>query len=217
MAVFGYGSLAFGVFIVIILLYHKKMNEITKKIVYFLLSTMVVALTVYLIISTLHLNIISDTKGPVHWHADFEIWVCGSEIKIAEPKGFSNRQGTSLVHAHNDNRMHVEGVLVNKKSASLGSFFDELGGYMGGDSLILRVPAEQGLISIYYDDKCNEQPASLYVFVNGNLINNPSDYVISAYETVPPGDRIKIVFTEKPIEEIDHYILGDACRNGGCV
>ena len=46
MAVFGYGSLAFGVFIVIILLYHKKMNEITKKIVYFLLSTMVVALTV---------------------------------------------------------------------------------------------------------------------------------------------------------------------------
>ncbi len=207
--VFGFSSLVFGILVAIILLFHKNMGEIMKRIMFFLISTVVVASTLYLIVTTLHLNIISDTKGPVHWHADFEIWVCGSKVNLAEPKGLLNKQGTNLVHSHNDNRIHIEGVLIDKKSASLGSFFNAVGGYLGGDALALRVPTEQGLISAYYGDKCNGQPASLYVFVNGNLINNPSDYIdyiISPYEKVPPGDRIKIVFTEKLIGGINPNI-----------
>jgi hypothetical protein len=152
----------------------------------------------------LHLNIISLTKGPVHWHADFEIWVCGREIKLSEPKGLSNKQGVDLMHAHNDNRIHVEGVILDKKQASLGAFFHAVGGSLSSDGL--KVPADEGLISVHNGDKCNEKPANLYVFVNGNLIENPSAYEISHYEKVPPGDRIKFVFTEKQAEEIDPNI-----------
>lgn len=200
----GYGSLVFGVLIVVILLFHKIMNDATKKAVYFSIIIIVSLVTIYLVLTTLHLNIISLTKGPVHWHADFELWVCDKELKLPEPKGLSNKQGVELMHAHNDNRIHVEGVILDTRQASLGAFFYAIGGSLSDDGI--KVPTDDGLVSVHDGDKCNEQPAKLYVFVNGNLIDNPSAYVISPYEKVPPGDRINFVFTEKPIEEIDPNI-----------
>ena len=198
----GYGSIAFGALIIVILLFHKIMNDVVKKIVYFSIIIMVSLVTIYLVLTTLHLNIISITKGPVHWHADFEIWVCDKEINLAKPKSFlSNKQGVDLLHAHNDNRIHVEGVLLDKKQASLGAFFYAIGGTLSNDGLI--IPTDDGLVSYHEGDLCNEKPAKLYVFVNGNLIDNPSAYVISPYEKVPPGDRIKFVFTEKSVEKIN--------------
>jgi hypothetical protein len=195
LTVVGYGSLIFGILIVIILLFHKKMNDFTKKIVYFLVAALALLVTIFLVATTLHLNSISLTKGPVHWHADFEIWVCDKEIKLAEPKGLSNKQGVDLMHAHDDNRIHVEGVILDKKQASLGAFFYAVGGSLSDDGL--KVPTDDGMVAVHEGDLCNGQPAKLYVFVNGNLIDNPSSYIISPYEKVPPGDRIKFVFTEK--------------------
>ena len=45
-----------------------------------------------------------------------------------------------------------------------------------------------------------------YVFVNGKQIHGYSSYVMAPYEKVPPGDRIKNVFTEKPLEEINTHL-----------
>lgn len=204
LAVVAYGSIAFGILIVTILLFNKAMTEIIKKAVYILLVILVSVVTIYLISATLHLNIISESKGPVHWHADFEIWACGKELKLAEPKGMSNKQGTDLIHSHNDNRIHVEGVLLDKKEASLGAFFHAVNGALSSDGI--KIPTDNGLAVFHEGDKCNEMPAKLYVFVNGKLIENPYFYVISPYEKVPPGDRIKFVFTEKPVEEINPSI-----------
>ena len=200
----GYGSLVFGILIVGILLFHKKMNGAVKKIIYFSVVIATGLVTIYLVLITLHLNIISETKGPVHWHADFEIRICDKEIRLSEPKGFSNKQGADLMHAHNDNRIHIEGVLLDKREASLGAFFNAVGGYLLDDGI--KIPTDDGLLKAHDGDKCNEQAAKFYVFVNGKLIDNPSAYVISPYEKVPPGDRIKIIFTEKPIEEINPAI-----------
>ena len=197
-----YGSLAFGVLVIIILLFHKRMADNAKKITYMLVAIIVGAVTIYIITVTLHLNITSVSKGPVHWHADFEIWACGREIVLAKPQSFlSNKQGVDLMHAHQDNRIHVEGVLLDEKAASLGAFFYAVGGSLTSDGI--QVPTDDGLLSVHDGDKCNEQPAKLYVFVNGNLIQNPKEQVIAPYEKVPPGDRIKIIFTEKPIEQIN--------------
>lgn len=203
----GYGSLAFGILIAVILIFHKKMGNMSKKFVYSSVVIVSVLVTLYLVITTLHLNIISVTKGPVHWHADFEIWVCGKEISLAEPKGLSNKQGVDLMHAHNDNRIHVEGVILDKRQASLGAFFHAVGGSISNDGL--KVPTDEGLEVVRNGYTCNEKPAKLYVFVNGNLIENPPLYEIAPYEKVPPGDRVKFIFTEKPIEAIDRYIKTD--------
>lgn len=200
----GYGLLIFSFLIVIILLSHKRINDFTKKTLYSLVVVVAGLVTIYLIATTLHLNIISVTKGPVHWHADFEIWVCDKEIKLAEPKGLSNKQGFELMHSHDDNRIHVEGVILDNKQASLGAFFYAVGGSLSDDGL--KVPTDNGLISVHDGDKCNDKPAKLYVFVNGNIIENPSSHVIAPYEKAPPGDRTKFVFTEKAVEEINPNI-----------
>ena len=196
-----YGAAIFGILVVLILLFHKKMNNMAKKFVYILLVGVVGISTIYLILTTLHLNFISETKGPVHWHADFEIRTCGREIKLAEPKGMSNRQGVDMIHSHNDNRIHVEGVLLDRKQASLGAFFYAVGGLLSDDGI--EIPTDEEMVSKHDGDSCSELPGRLYVFVNGNLTANPADYVISPYEKVPPGDRIKFVFTGEPIEKIN--------------
>ena len=54
----GYGSLIFGILIIIILLFHKIMNDAVKKIVYFLIIIITSLVTIYLVLTTLHLNII---------------------------------------------------------------------------------------------------------------------------------------------------------------
>ena len=197
--VLAYGSLVFGALIVIILFFHKNMNDAIKKILYFLLVAIVLAVTIYFIWATFRINLIAESKGPVHWHADYEIWICDKRVYLEEPKGLSNKQGVNLVHSHMDNRIHVEGVLLHKWLASLGTFFQSVGGKLSDDGL--NVPTAEGIISVHDGDSCNEKPAKLYVFVNGKLISNPSAYVISPYEKVPPGDRIKIIFSEKSLDE----------------
>ncbi|MBI1936075.1 hypothetical protein HYS31_06560 [Candidatus Woesearchaeota archaeon] len=204
MQAFGYGSLVFIILVIAILLFHKKMTNMAKTITYALVVAVTAIVTIYLVITTLHLNFISLTKGPVHWHADFEIRVCDKEIKLNEPEGLSNKQGVDLMHAHDDNRIHVEGVILDEKQASLGAFFYAIGGSISEDGL--KVPTGEGLLSVHDGDNCNGQPARFYVFVNGNLIQNPREYSISHYEKVPPGDRIKIVFTEKTLEQINPSI-----------
>src|SRR3989338_4320586 len=180
----GYGSSAFGILVIIILLFHKKMADNAKKITYLLVAIVVGAVTIYIITVTLHLNVTSVSKGPVHWHADFEIWSCDKEIVLAKPQSFlSNKQGVDLMHAHDDNRMHVEGVLLDEKAASLGAFLYAVGGSITEDSL--KVPTDGGLLYVHDGDKCNEQPARLYVFVNGELIGNPAGHVIAPEEKVP--------------------------------
>jgi len=202
-----YGSSALGLLFIAIFLFHKQMSELTKKVSYFLVAAIALLVTLYLVLTTLHLNINSETKGPVHWHADFEIWVCGKEVSLAKPQKFlSNKQGTDLMHAHTDQRIHVEGVITDMKQASLGAFFYAVGGSISSDGI--KVPIDEGLIAVHDGDKCNEQPARLYVFVNGNLIENPKDYAIAPFEKIPPGDRIKFVFTEKPVDETNPNIGG---------
>ena len=197
----GYGSLGFGILIAIIFFFRDRMNQLAKKIFYALIFIITLLTTLYLVITTVQLNTMSSTRGPVHWHADFEILACGKEIKLAEPKGMSNKQGTNSLHSHDDSRIHVEGVLLDRKEASLGAVFHAVNGALYSDGI--TVPTDNGLVSFHDGDKCNETPAKLYVFVNGKLVENPSYYVISPYEKVPPGDQIRFVFTEKAVEEIN--------------
>ena len=202
MKAFGYGSLAFGIIALIIILFNKAMSENIKKLVYLAVVVLVVSVTLYLVIVTLHLNFVSISKGPVHWHADFQILACDKELKLSKPQRFlSNKQGVDLLHAHQDNRIHVEGVLLDEKQASIGAFFHAVKGSLSYDGFTL--PTDEGIVEYHDGDFCSGQPAKLHVFVNGNLISDPANHVIAPHEKVPPGDMIKLVFTEKSMEQIN--------------
>lgn len=91
-----------------------------------------VGVTGLLTYNTAYVNLVSESKGPVHWHADIEFWACDSEIELRDPTGFlSNKIGTSTYHEHNDKRIHLEGVVIElEHDASLGKFMEVTGGYI---------------------------------------------------------------------------------------
>ena len=203
-----YAAVAFLALILISVLFKKKLKDAHKKILFILIALLVISVTAYLVIGSIYLNVVSETKGPIHWHADFEIWICEEEINLKDPKPPLSVLGSPLLHEHNDNRMHVEGVVLQKEDVSLGAFFHVIGGKLSEEQII--VPTNEGIVEKKNGELCNGKPAKLYVFVNGELL--PSEeypsYMIQPYETVPPGDTIKVIFSSLPLEEINPYIKG---------
>lgn len=182
-----------------ITLINKNHSSVNKKILFFMMIGVVISVTLFLAFSTIYLNVISSSRGPVHWHADFEIWSCGRELELSDPKGWSNKVGTPILHEHNDKRIHLEGVVVNIDDASLGRFFKVIGGKLDSNSLIF--PTNNGSVLLKSGDMCPDgKVAKLQVFayrvINGTYIQqkflNPQTYIVSPQSQVPPGDCIII-------------------------
>lgn len=137
-----------AVILVVLLLLAAKFMKRLPKIKLPLFSLIVGAVlipTVILFSSTIYLNTNSDSGGPVHWHTDLEVWVCDQELELRDPSSaFSNKIGSSTFHEHNDKRLHLEGVVVNKNyDASLEKFMLLVGGKISKTEL--SVPVEESL------------------------------------------------------------------------
>lgn len=174
--------------VVLILLAWALNNRVPKlKLPLFIGLSLTMALsTLFLIGSTVYVNVNSESGGPVHWHADFEVWACGNEIEMRDPVGLSNKIGTSTLHEHNDHRIHLEGVAVDREvDASLGKFMHVADGAITDNALV--VPLNPG--GSYFEDE-----------VDGD---GPSDqYATLIDKYIVPGD-----------EKGDHarFISGETC------
>jgi len=190
------------------IIFLKKISELQKRLAFWIIAIMAILATIFLLGATLYLNATSPTKGPIHWHADFTVTLCNEEVEIKDPKGITNRIGTSKVHEHNDMRIHIEGTPASLEEIELGEFFKSIGGYF--DETIISIPSEEGIISVKDGELCNNLPSHSYLFVESQLGNERiwrleplmNEYMIAPYSNVPPGDRLKIVFTEKNPEQI---------------
>ncbi|TSC83568.1 MAG: hypothetical protein G01um101413_978, partial [Parcubacteria group bacterium Gr01-1014_13] len=116
------------ILLVVLAVAKKEKSEVFSRIVFILIALITLGATFYLAASTIYLNIVSETKGPVHWHADFRIFDCGNEVLLEEPTGLSNRIGRADLHEHGDGRIHIEGVVTELQDVSLGEFFESFGG-----------------------------------------------------------------------------------------
>ena len=189
------------------LLVRQTASEKTKRILFFAIAVPIAIATLYLSGATVYLNIVSATEGPVHWHADYEVWACDEKFELVKPTGLEGRVGPIILHEHGDNRMHVEGLLLDLRQASLGSFFHAIGGSFSREEFVF--PTEkQGIKAWRNNDLCNGQQATWHMFVNGKTNNEFEDYIMAPFSTCPPCDQIKLVFTEKPLNEINP-VLGE--------
>lgn len=187
----------------------KEKSEFLKYILFGAMTLIIVAYTGNLIWSTVSVNMASVTKGPVHYHADFQIWNCGEMVDLIDPKGWDNKIGTPLLHEHNDGRIHVEGPVLDYQEISLGNFFKVVGGELIGNSLM--VPTNNGPVKMESGGVCDNQPGQLQVFVyktslrsddletEGNTFTqqklvDPQSFVLSPHSQIPPGDCIIIEF-----------------------
>ena len=196
-------SATFILIVLLLTLAERHRSNRSKWLFFILLIIPITLTTLYLASSTIFLNLLSETKGPVHWHAEYIIFACGEKLDLLDPSGLSNRIGTPLFHEHGDNWIHIEGVPFNKDDVSLHHFFAAIGGQLQKDRMLY--PTVAGPVYVENGDKCPDGTVgSLQVFVYGvkdklieqRKIDDFPDYVLSPHATVPPGDCIIIEFGE---------------------
>ncbi len=171
---------------IMLLTYKDTLTENQKRIIFGIIAVVAIISTGYLVGNTIYLTLTSWSKGLVHWHADFEIWICGEKVVLPDPTGLANRVGTEEIHHHGDYRIHLEGVMKERDDATLGNFFDAIDVPFSNEKIM-------NMNNGYY---CPDgKKGSVKMFVNGKLYaGDYRDYVIAPYSQVPPGDFIKIVF-----------------------
>src|SRR3972149_8705986 len=188
----------------------KNESERLKLLFFGLIIIPTIITTLVLVGSTLYLNSVSATGGPVHWHADFEIYYCGEKIELADPEGFSNKVGTDTFHEHNDNRIHVEGVVIDPSDVTFGTFLETVGGKVSKTSLDL--PTTDSRLQVENGDLCpdgseGQLQAFIYRVESGRIVRHKIDdlpaLVISPHGEVPPGECIIVEFA-KPKNRTDH-------------
>lgn len=197
--ILSYALVLFAVLLAVALC-KKKASTATKKFLFWSIVAVVGSATLYLGTYTIIVNMTSETEGPVHWHADFEIWICGEKQILPESIGIENKIGTGSFHHHNDYRIHIEGVVMHLEDVTLGKFFEAVGGVLTENTL--GIPQEDGtVVSWKNGDRCSDGSkgtVSVLVQKGDNdkwmPVEEFPDYVISPESDVPPGDRLKIIF-----------------------
>lgn len=192
----------------------KEKPEWLKNILFGGMSLVALSLTTYLVYTTVHKNVTSVTGGPVHYHADFRVFACGEEVELVDPEGLSNKVGTSLFHEHNDSRIHVEGAVGDLDDITLAKFFEVTGGELTNQYLKILTNDPEGMVKTYYDYQGKQGFLQVFVYrtegesITQTKIDNPTQYVLSPYSQVPPGDCIIIEFDsvkEKTDKICDSY------------
>lgn len=198
---------------VIISILLKEKSEFLKFVLFGTITIVVILNTLYLVSSTIYLNNIAISKGPVHYHADFRIFDCSREVELIDPEGLSNKVGTETLHEHNDKRIHIEGVIVEERDASIGRFFNVVGRKMTSGEI--EIPTEDGVLKRQNGDLCPDGSSGVIqvfryktdpqakTFIQEKLAD-PINYVISPYGQVPPGDCIIVEFG--PQKEKTEYL-----------
>ncbi len=163
----------------------KKNLETAKKVIFWIIVVVTAYVSLTIFYQTIQINVTSWSKGPVHWHADVDIEICGEPYFLPSIEGFRNQVGTELVHTHEDMRIHVEGPVMEPEEASLGNFFDLQG-----------IPFSATEITDKKNgDLCPDgKPGKVRMFVNGKESFEFDKHIIAPYPDVPPGDFIKITF-----------------------
>jgi hypothetical protein len=201
-----FGAAVILALLVVLTLRKKQHSQDFKQFLFSAILIFVAAPTLYITAATVYKNVVSASNGPVHWHADFEIWNCGQQVNLKDPDGrLSNKIGTATLHEHNDNRIHVEGVAQLLHDASLGEFFHVVGGELTSTSV--TIPTNAGPLPLTNGSICgNGLEGKLQVFVYQTdqegyymqkKLTDPQNYVISPYTNVPEGDCVIVEFGQE--------------------
>ncbi len=140
----------------------KSKKELNKKIVKYSIITLILLVIVfggyYFVIKPIK-DFEPYYKGAYHWHANFEVSICG---QLAQIKCGAGMCGMMNFHHHNDNIIHIEGSSIAKKEdLYLGNFFRGLGLDFSNQSLFdkkngdLCPNGNAGIVKMYVDGQPN--------------------------------------------------------------
>lgn len=145
----------------------------------------------------------------------------------------NDRTGETEYHEHNDNRIHLEGIFKERKDATLSAFFKTFGGELTKDRLVyptndgkveveenggnIKVLARKGVANQRHwcaiggdlptEDRCQSDD-------NNEIVNSPSEYVVSPYQRGPTLDDIFVIYDSKTTEEALEDLRDDGKYQG---
>ena len=203
-----------AVLLVILVVYSiktKPRKEKIKRMLFWSIAALAVGSNLYLAGMTIYTNTVSPTGGPVHWHTDYEMWNCGVQLDMIDPTGIDNRVGTWEVHEHNDQRMHIEGTILDMEQATFHHFFEITGGEL--DETGMTFPSVNGNVFIPRSGMCNGEQAELQAYLyrvtnpadakqweyEQTKMEYPFDVIMAPYGNVPPGDCVIVEYG--PVKE----------------
>lgn len=109
---------------------------------------------------------------PVHWHADYQITVCGERQVL--------QGGPKLAHTHGEQTFHLEGTRTSHEQTTLKWVVNQLGADFSNNGILGHTEPES----------CpgSDEPGNLSVTANGDELDNPANY------TIQDGDKIRITY-----------------------
>jgi hypothetical protein len=156
----------------------------SKMFLFVLIAVVSMGTTLTIGGSTVYLNAVSATGGPVRWSADIEFWACGNQLEIRDPRGLlNNRIGTSTMYEQNDGKIHYTGTPIDlPQDASLSKFMSSIGGSMNANSFTLPLNDEN-----YFEDTVDGD--GLTSTQPGMIANNISTKKDGTYATFTSGQN----------------------------
>lgn len=122
------------------------------------------------------------TAGEVHWHALVDISICGEHRDLPLTDG-APFKGSYLLHTHDDNVAHIEGMVQKKEDIALGEFFDAI-----------KVPFDKDkLMEVKNGDLCDGKHGILKMYVNDQPRTDFRDYILAGTSDAKQ-QVIKLVF-----------------------
>lgn len=177
---------------IVLVIGKEKLIKGNEKKIFMSIVVVTILPTIFLVGETIYHNILSETKGPVHWHADYQVWACDEKLDLIDPTGLKNKIGSPLFHEHNDDRIHVEGTVSVLADIDFGSYFAVVGAELRQNGF--SYPTNDGVVSFNNGDLCGGEEGEMKVYVNGVHEPDAENYQIYPDPNVPPGDCIIVEF-----------------------
>ncbi len=119
-----------------------------KKPLFTLMVVTVVITTLIMSCATLLVNFNSPTAGPVRWASDFEVWVCGNQLKLRGSNSLlTSRVGTPTLYMQPAGSIHFNGTPTTlPNDASLGAFMEAVDGEITDTALSVPLNNDNGFV-----------------------------------------------------------------------
>lgn len=106
----------------------------------------------------------SFTETEVHWHASIAYEACGETLNLKD----AGKMG--IIHGHDDDQIHVEGLVLKESDITLTNFFkavnlsitsEQMEDYKNGD--VCENTGEAGQMAFYVDGEKYEDPSQIII------------------------------------------------------
>ncbi len=157
---------------------------------------------------------VSALRQPVHWHADFAVFIRGQQFDFNQPQFVSTvgSEKSETVHIH-DPRHTV--IHVHREGSTWDEFFRSLG-FLLDDPSFAGVTSERTCLALPSGEKlCNTATETLKFYVNGVKVDGIANLDISDLDRVlvsyGPETHEEVVRTQLPKVSDEACIPSELC------